>query len=202
MYQYGIPCDILVLWKNLNGTHRGTEECTRGAGQKRRRLAAEEEREVTARYFSAYRPPLDMATYFKYLGRVISATDYNWPEVAKNLARAKTVWRRMARILSREGGTPWAYGFFFKYVIQAVLIFGADTQVVTPRMGKALRGFQTQVVRRLTENPRGGKQQDVEIHLSGGGKGGRGVLDDGGIRQAVPEHGHTVYCYTITVRYV
>ena len=36
---------------------------------------AEEEREVTARAFSAYGSPLEMVTSFKYLGRVISATD-------------------------------------------------------------------------------------------------------------------------------
>ena len=42
--------------------------------------------------------------------------------------------------------------------------------------------------------------RDVLIHLGGGGKGGDGVLDDGGIRQAEPEHGRTVYRYTITVR--
>ena len=40
----------------------------------------------------------------------------------------------------------------------------------------------------------------VEIHLDDGGKGGGGVLDDGGIRQAAPGHGHTFYRYEITVR--
>ena len=35
-------------------------------------------------------------------------------------------------------------------MIQAVLLFGAETWVVTPCMGTALGGFQTQVVRRLT----------------------------------------------------
>ena len=39
----------------------------------------------------------------------------------------------------------------------------------------------------------------MEIHLDGGGKGSGRFLDDGGIRQAVPEHGRTVYRYTITV---
>ena len=42
--------------------------------------------------------------------------------------------------------------------------------------------------------------RDVEIHLGGGGKGGGGFLDYGGIRQAAPEHGCTVYFYVITVR--
>ena len=45
---------------------------------------------------------------------------------------------------------PQVYGFFFKAVIQAVLIFSTETWMVTPRMGTALGGFQTQVERRLT----------------------------------------------------
>ena len=40
--------------------------------------------------------------------------------------------------------------FFFRAVVQAVLLFGSETWVVTPRTGKALGGFQTQVARRLT----------------------------------------------------
>ena len=41
-------------------------------------------------------------------------------------------------------------GFFFKALIQSVLIFGAETWVVIPRMSKALGGFQNQVSIRLT----------------------------------------------------
>ena len=42
--------------------------------------------------------------------------------------------------------------------------------------------------------------QKVEIHLDGGGKGGGGILDDGGVYQAAAEHSCTVHRYTITVR--
>ena len=51
-------CDILVPWKSLNGEHKCTAQCTQGAEWKRRQLAEEEEREVTARAFSAYGRPL------------------------------------------------------------------------------------------------------------------------------------------------
>ena len=56
----------------------------------------------------------------------------------------------MLRILSREGAAPQVSRFIFKAVVQAVLLFGADTCVVTPRMIKAMGGFQTQVAIRLT----------------------------------------------------
>ena len=93
-----------------------------------------------------------MVTSFKYLGWVISETDNDWTAVVRKLAQAKTVWSRMSRILSSEGATPWVFGLFFKAVIQAVLLFGAETWVVTPRMGKSLGAFQTQVARQLMGN--------------------------------------------------
>ena len=42
-------------------------------------------------------------------------------------------------------------GTFFKVVVQAVLLFGLETSVMTPCMGRALRSFQHIVARRITE---------------------------------------------------
>ena len=41
--------------------------------------------------FSAYGNPLEMFPPFKYLGRVISEVDDEWPEVSQNLVNAQTV---------------------------------------------------------------------------------------------------------------
>ena len=108
-------------------------------------MAEEEERAVTSRFFSAYGIPLEMVTSFVYLVRVISAADDNWLEVVRNMAKARAVWRRMTRILRREGEESWVSVFFLKDVVQLVLIFSAETWVITPRMVRFLGGFQEQV---------------------------------------------------------
>ena len=92
----------------------------------------------TARAFSAYGNPLEMVTYFRYLGRVILVVDDNWPTVIWNLAKARKLWRRMMRILNRERERPRVSGFLFKSIVQLVLLFGAENWVVTPRMGRVL----------------------------------------------------------------
>ena len=66
-----------------------------------------------------------MVTSFKYLWRVISATDNDWPVVVRNLTKSRAVWRRLTSIISREGAAPQVSGFFFKAVVQLVLIFDA-----------------------------------------------------------------------------
>ena len=60
--------------------------------------------------------------------------------VVRNLAKVRVVWQRMTRILIREGAEPRLSRFFFKDVVQLVLIFGAETWVVTPHMGRVLGG--------------------------------------------------------------
>ena len=187
-------------WKSLNGMHRCTVQCNWGVERRRRSLAADDEREFIVRDFSAYGGPLEMVTSFKYQGQVILVTENNWPTVARNLAWAKTVWRRMSHILSREGATPWMYGLFYKAVIQAVMLFRAETWVVAPRTaqpgGVSDSGGKTADGTSLAED----NGQDVEIHLGSGGKVGGRFIDYGGICQAALEHGRTVYRYTITVK--
>ena len=48
------------------------------------------------------------------------------------------------------GGESEGFGTFFKVVSQAVLLFGLETWLLTPRMERDLDSFQHRVVRRLT----------------------------------------------------
>ena len=44
-------------------------------------MEVEEARALTSKAFSAYGRPLEMVSYFKYLGRVQSAADDDWTVV-------------------------------------------------------------------------------------------------------------------------
>ena len=80
-----------------------------------------------------------------------------WPAVAGNLGKARKSWGRMQRILSREGANKRVSGNFFKAVVQQVLLFGAETWVVTPRIERALNSFIHGTLRQITgRQPRRG----------------------------------------------
>ena len=85
--------------------------------------------------------------------------DDDWPVVVRNLSQARAVWKRMTRILSREGAELQVYVFFFKAIVQEMLIFVSETWFFTPRMGRVMGGFQDQVAQRLTGRI---KQQKTE----------------------------------------
>ena len=99
-------CDMFVLWRALNGRHKSTTMCKRGAERKRRRLAEAEIRESTEMAFEVYGQQIQSVPRFTYLGRVMTAGDDDWPAVAGNLAKARKSWGGMQGILRREGATP------------------------------------------------------------------------------------------------
>ena len=140
----------MVPWRALNGRHKDTAMCWSGAERKRRRLAEAEIRESTEMAFKAYREQLEAVPRFTYLGRVMTAGDDDCPAVAGNLNKARRSWGRLQRILRREGATPQISGSFFKAVVQQVLLFRAETWVVTPKMERVLSGFLHGAARRLT----------------------------------------------------
>ena len=94
-------CDMLVPWRALNGRHHATTMCSKGAERKRRRMSEAELRDSTERAFEAYGKPMETVTNFKYLGRVMTAGDEDWPAVAGKLVKARKSWGRLARISSR-----------------------------------------------------------------------------------------------------
>ena len=73
-------------------------------------------------------------------------------------------------------------GDVFKEVVKAVLLFGLEAWVMTPYMGRNLRGLQNRVARQIT-----GSQPTWQIELelgvpdTGDGDAGGGVQGDGGV---------------------
>ena len=120
-------------------------------------MAEAELRDSTERAFEAYRKPLETVANFKYLGRVMTAGDEDWPAVAGNLVKARRSWGRLSMIFSREGADKRVSVNLFKVVVHAVLLFGAETWVLTPRIERALESFMHGAARRITgKHPRRG----------------------------------------------
>ena len=88
----------------------------------------------------------------------MTATDDDWPAVAGNIKKARRSWGCLARVLGREGEDPKVSRTFYIAVTQQVLLFGAETWVLTKNMESALDAFQSMVARKLTgRQPRRGR---------------------------------------------
>ena len=64
---------------------------------------------------------------FKYLGRVLMASDDDWPVVVGYLGKARKWWTRMSRILGWDGEPPRTLGNFYSGMGQATLLLGTES---------------------------------------------------------------------------
>ena len=101
-------CNMQVPRRAKNRRHPGNAQCLKGPERKRRRLAeAETETPKNVEWeFEANREPIESVTEFKYLGRILTATDDDWMVVVGNLGKAERSWGRLSQVLGREGADP------------------------------------------------------------------------------------------------
>ena len=63
-------------------------------------------RENLERAFHAYGKPMEAVSEFRYLGRLLTATDDDWPAVAGNIRKGRVSLGRLARVLGQGGVDP------------------------------------------------------------------------------------------------
>ena len=132
---------MLVHWRALNKRHLATTQFVKGAERKRRQLAEEDLHKSLERAFQDYGEPLETVILFKYIGRVLTAGDNNWPAVASNLRKNRKSWTRMTRILGWEGKNRGYLDCIFRWSSRQCCFFGSEMWVLTPRTERALGIF-------------------------------------------------------------
>ena len=90
-------------------------------------------RKTLERALHAYATRTEPVTEYRYLARLLTAMDDDWPAVAGNIPKARVSWGRLARVLGREGADPKVSRSFYTAVTQQVLLFGAEWWVLTKK---------------------------------------------------------------------
>ena len=115
--------------------------------------------------------------------------------MAGNIRKARAIWGRLARILGREGADLKVTRSFYTAVTQQVLLFGAESWVLTKRMESDLGAFQGRVARRLTgQLPRRGRDRKWFYPPPGGGSQGGGGREVQDIGPPETEYGRAIHC--------
>ena len=99
---------------------------------------------------TTYNSPLSVILSFKLLGRVLSTSDDNWPEVICNVRREQHKWVQLLWVLGQKGADMWTLGVLYTEVFQMLLLYGLETWVMSPHIGKTLGLFHHRMVQRLT----------------------------------------------------
>ena len=78
-------------------------------------------------------------------------SDNNWPEVLQNNSKVRKVWGCLRKILWREGAKSAISAKFYCAVIQAVLLFGAETWLLLAPMAQRLEGVHVGFLRQVVK---------------------------------------------------
>ena len=116
-------CDMMVLWRAFNGMHRRTAQCKQGAMLKRRRLTAEGGEGGDRQGFqNLWAPPGD-----DDLLQIFVTVDLSIRQrisgCGKELILGEGDMEEDDTNLQQGGEALQVFGFFFKAVVQLVLIF-------------------------------------------------------------------------------
>jgi hypothetical protein len=139
-----------LFQRNVDLKHQRSEDCKRATKSRKARSDEKRhqlEREIT---FTVLGTPIERVKEFKYLGRILDEGDDDWLALQSNLKKAREKWSRIGRILSSEKADPRTMATFYKAIIQAVLLFGAESWVLSNRMMKPLRSFHRRCARHIT----------------------------------------------------
>jgi len=94
--------------------------------------------------------PIERVPNFKYLGRVLDEADDDTKCIDAQLKKARARWWRVSTVLKRDGANARIMARFYLAVVQAVLLYGADSWTITKRNLAKLNVFHRRAVRHMT----------------------------------------------------
>ena len=86
---------------------------------------------------------------FKYLGRLLAQDDDNTQVIRVQLRKARGTWARVGQVLQAENVPPRVAVKFYKAVVQAVLLYGSKTWVLSTAALVSLEGFHIRAAYRM-----------------------------------------------------
>ena len=81
-----------------------------------------------------------------YLRLILTEIDDDWPSAISNLQEVCWIWSLLSRIMVQEDADAQTSGRLYLDIVQAILIFRAETWVGNPFIGRLLGGFHHRVV--------------------------------------------------------
>ena len=82
--------------------------------------------------------PIAPVTSFEYLGRFLMVPENDCPTVVSNLWQERQNWAHLSWVMIRVGVYNQTSGIIHVAVVQAVLLYGLEAEVTTPRIGEIM----------------------------------------------------------------
>jgi hypothetical protein len=101
--------------------------------------------------FTVHGDVLERVEVYKYLGRMMAQDDDDIQAVRAQLRKARATWARVGQVLRRENATPFVAAWFYQAIVQAILLYGSETWVLTRTALARLEGFHIRAAYRMAK---------------------------------------------------
>jgi hypothetical protein len=129
--------------------HQFTKECQVGVERRKQREAAVTSALALRQQFTVHGEALERVEVFKYLGRLLAQDDDDIQAIRAQLRKARATWARVGQVLRAENVPPRVAAKFYKAVVQAVLLYGSETWVLSATALASLEGFHIRAAYRM-----------------------------------------------------
>ena len=126
--------------KNIS-KHQEIVTCKRARVRRKNENLQDKQVEAEQVRFLVYGKELERVKEFRYLGRIFTENDDDTKCIEIQLKRARQKWNSIAKILKREGANAKTMAKFYLAVVQAVLLYGADSWTISQKNLIKLRSF-------------------------------------------------------------
>jgi hypothetical protein len=99
--------------------------------------------------FSINEKPIQRVDDYLYLGRILTWNDCDDAAVAARLSKARSTWGRMSPILRAANANPKVMARFYLAVVQAILLYGSESWVVSKSTLRRLETFHARCARHM-----------------------------------------------------
>ncbi len=108
--------------------------------------------------FTVHGDVLEHIKVFKYLGWMMAQDDDDIQAIRAQLRKACVTWARVGQVLQSENAPPPIAAQFYQAIIQAILLYGSKTWVISRTALARLEGFHIRAAYRMakTNKPKRG----------------------------------------------
>ena len=130
--------------------HTGSSTCKKATQRRIHEQLQNKQAQGNSIGFLVNGKQIEKVREFRYLGRIFSDNDDDTQCIKDNIRKARQKWNSIAAILKREGANAICMARFYLAIIQAVLLYGADSWTITDQNLRLLRGFHWRAIRYMT----------------------------------------------------
>ena len=143
-------CGIQV--RDVGPKHQSTKACKKNREKiKNRNNFLENKKKQQTTKFTVFGKEIEIVREFKYLGRIINEKNEDDTAIKKNLEKAQSIWRRLSKLLSREGANPPIMARIYRTVVESILLYGSESWEYNKKQIKMLENFNKRCARTITK---------------------------------------------------